>query len=178
MRFFLVKILLLLKNDYSCRLRPLLSWLHSLQRIRPHSTPPISFGSPNYDDLRETPEYHAALEFELWRANEEAKFTAHLKQREQNIMTTLAEEWHKRDNQREIIYRRKVSVVKHIWLLVKVTESVTVCSRLGGTRNPIVVDRLMNVIVSEVFQFIPRQTEFGMHSFISTNIVADKHRTQ
>ncbi|CAL8104999.1 unnamed protein product [Calicophoron daubneyi] len=79
------------------------------KRIRPHSTPPISFGTSNYDDLRETPEYHAALEFELWRANEEAKFTAHLKQREQNIMTTLAEEWHKRDNQRETIYRRKLS---------------------------------------------------------------------
>ncbi|VDO76097.1 unnamed protein product [Schistosoma margrebowiei] len=46
---------------------------------------------------------------ELWRAAEEAKFTAQLKKREQTLMATLAEEWHKRDSQREIICRKKLS---------------------------------------------------------------------
>lgn len=49
-----------------------------------------------------------AIELELWRAAEEAKFTAQLKKREQTLMATLAEEWHKRDSQREIICRKKV----------------------------------------------------------------------
>ncbi|VDP78385.1 unnamed protein product [Echinostoma caproni] len=60
-------------------------------------------------DVRATAEYRTALELELWRAAEEAKFTARLKEREQRLMTTLAEEWHKRDSQRELICRKKVS---------------------------------------------------------------------
>ncbi|OON15867.1 hypothetical protein X801_08325, partial [Opisthorchis viverrini] len=61
------------------------------------------------EDVRSTAEYRTAFELELWRANEEAKFTARLKQREQLLMATLAEEWHKRDNEREAICRKKVS---------------------------------------------------------------------
>ncbi|KAA3676481.1 centrosomal protein CEP120 [Paragonimus westermani] len=61
------------------------------------------------DDVRSTAEYRTAFELELWRANEEAKFRAHLKQREQQIMATFAEEWHKRDGERETIYRKKLS---------------------------------------------------------------------
>uniref|UniRef100_A0A5K4FDL0 DUF3668 domain-containing protein n=2 Tax=Schistosoma mansoni TaxID=6183 RepID=A0A5K4FDL0_SCHMA len=60
-------------------------------------------------DIRSTREYQVAVELELWRAAEEAKFTAQLKKREQTLMATLAEEWHKRDSQREIIYRKKLS---------------------------------------------------------------------
>ncbi|KER29207.1 hypothetical protein T265_13426, partial [Opisthorchis viverrini] len=61
------------------------------------------------EDVRSTAEYRTAFELELWRANEEAKFTARLKQREQLLMATLAEEWHKRDNEREAICRKKLS---------------------------------------------------------------------
>ncbi|CAH8487645.1 unnamed protein product [Schistosoma bovis] len=60
-------------------------------------------------DIRSTREYQVAIELELWRAAEEAKFTAQLKKREQTLMATLAEEWHKRDSQREIICRKKLS---------------------------------------------------------------------
>ncbi|KAF5398279.1 hypothetical protein PHET_08158 [Paragonimus heterotremus] len=61
------------------------------------------------DDVRSTAEYRTAFELELWRANEEAKFSARLKQREQQIMATFAEEWHQRDGERETIYRKKLS---------------------------------------------------------------------
>ncbi|CAH8465321.1 unnamed protein product [Schistosoma turkestanicum] len=60
-------------------------------------------------DIRSTREYQVAIELELWRAAEEAKFTAQLKKREQTLMATLAEEWHKRDSQREILCRKKLS---------------------------------------------------------------------
>ncbi|KAK4473563.1 hypothetical protein MN116_002920 [Schistosoma mekongi] len=60
-------------------------------------------------DIRSTREYQVAMELELWRAAEEAKFTAQLKKREQTLMAILAEEWHKRDSQREIVCRKKLS---------------------------------------------------------------------
>lgn len=49
-----------------------------------------------------------AIELEFWKANEEAKFNAELKKREEKLMKNLASEWHKRDNQREAVCRKKV----------------------------------------------------------------------
>ncbi|THD22107.1 Centrosomal protein of 120 kDa [Fasciola hepatica] len=80
------------------------------QHRRATSSPPDQTGSTHRStDIRATAEYRTALDLELWRAAEEAKFMARLKEREKRLMTTLAEEWHKRDSQRELICRKKVS---------------------------------------------------------------------
>ncbi|CAH8448280.1 unnamed protein product [Dicrocoelium dendriticum] len=60
-------------------------------------------------DIRSTAEYQTAFELELWRATEETKFQTRLKQREQQLMAAFAEEWHKRDSERELLCRKKLS---------------------------------------------------------------------
>eukprot|EP00112_Aurelia_sp_Birch-Aquarium-sp1_P009678 Seg2106.2 transcript_id=Seg2106.2/GoldUCD/mRNA.D3Y31 product="Centrosomal protein of 120 kDa" protein_id=Seg2106.2/GoldUCD/D3Y31 len=57
---------------------------------------------------REQPEYKAAIELELWKEQQEQAFTKLLQQKEITLMQTLAEEWKKRDKEREMIFQRKV----------------------------------------------------------------------
>ncbi|XP_013883016.1 centrosomal protein of 120 kDa [Austrofundulus limnaeus] len=56
---------------------------------------------------RDTPEYRAALELELWKEEQEDQFDDQLKQRELRHMQALAEEWKKRDAEREALVRKK-----------------------------------------------------------------------
>ncbi|BHF64829.1 hypothetical protein SprV_0200783600 [Sparganum proliferum] len=60
-------------------------------------------------EVRQTPEYRAALELELWRADEEARFKASLRQREQKLMAVFAEEWQRREKERELISKKRLS---------------------------------------------------------------------
>ncbi|VDL95573.1 unnamed protein product [Schistocephalus solidus] len=67
----------------------------------PNAFPPV--------EVRQTAEYRAALELELWRAEEEARFKASLRQREQKLMAVFAEEWQRRENERELISKKRLS---------------------------------------------------------------------
>ncbi|XP_063049920.1 centrosomal protein of 120 kDa-like, partial [Engraulis encrasicolus] len=56
---------------------------------------------------RETPEYRAALELEMWKEMQEDLFDDQLKRRELSHMQALAEEWRKRDREREALVKKK-----------------------------------------------------------------------
>ncbi|XP_065600391.1 centrosomal protein of 120 kDa [Cyrtonyx montezumae] len=57
---------------------------------------------------RETLEYKAALELELWKEMQEGIFENQLKKKEMARMQALAEEWKKRDEEREALVKKKV----------------------------------------------------------------------
>ncbi|KAK3540585.1 hypothetical protein QTP70_034343 [Hemibagrus guttatus] len=56
---------------------------------------------------RETLEYRAALELEMWKEMQEDLFENQLKQKELSHMQALAEEWRKRDREREALIKKK-----------------------------------------------------------------------
>jgi len=56
---------------------------------------------------RELPEYKAAIELELWKEQQEEIFKTMLQEKEKALMQTLADEWRKRDKERELIFQRK-----------------------------------------------------------------------
>lgn len=56
---------------------------------------------------RETPEYRAALELEMWKEEQEEMFDDQLRQKELRHMQALAEEWKKRDAERDALVRKK-----------------------------------------------------------------------
>ncbi|XP_067270694.1 centrosomal protein of 120 kDa isoform X2 [Pseudorasbora parva] len=56
---------------------------------------------------RETLEYKAALELEMWKEMQEDLFDNQLKQKELSHMQALAEEWRRRDQQREALIKKK-----------------------------------------------------------------------
>ncbi|KAI1900251.1 hypothetical protein AGOR_G00048070 [Albula goreensis] len=56
---------------------------------------------------RETLEYKAALELEMWKEEQEDLFDNQLKQKELSHMKALAEEWRKRDREREALVKKK-----------------------------------------------------------------------
>ncbi|CAO2594051.1 Centrosomal protein of 120 kDa [Lemmus lemmus] len=58
---------------------------------------------------RETLEYKAALELEMWKEMQEDIFETQLKQKELAHMQALAEEWKKRDRERESLVKKKVA---------------------------------------------------------------------
>ena len=49
-----------------------------------------------------------ALELELWKKAEEDRFRRQLQVKEDTLMKALAEEWKARDQQREVITRKKL----------------------------------------------------------------------
>lgn len=65
--------------------------------------------APSPVEPRETAEYQAAVELELWKENQEKTFENQLKQKEASYMKALAEEWKKRDKEREIIMKKKLA---------------------------------------------------------------------
>ncbi|NWS82994.1 CE120 protein, partial [Toxostoma redivivum] len=58
---------------------------------------------------RETLEYKAALELEMWKEMQEDIFENQLKKKEMVHMRALAEEWKKRDREREALVKKKVA---------------------------------------------------------------------
>ncbi|TKC41958.1 hypothetical protein EI555_010916 [Monodon monoceros] len=71
---------------------------------KPSSVPPEIQTEP-----RETLEYKAALELEMWKEMQEDIFENQLKQKELAHMQALAEEWKKRDRERESLVKKKVA---------------------------------------------------------------------
>uniref|UniRef100_A0A673ZJI0 Centrosomal protein of 120 kDa n=1 Tax=Salmo trutta TaxID=8032 RepID=A0A673ZJI0_SALTR len=72
--------------------------------LRP--APPSSAGGVPTEP-RETLEYRAALELEMWKEVQEDLFDDQLKKKELGHMQALAEEWKKRDRERESLVRKK-----------------------------------------------------------------------
>ncbi|KAK3096594.1 hypothetical protein FSP39_001548 [Pinctada imbricata] len=66
--------------------------------------------SPKHTEApRETAEYQAAVELEMWKESQERQFETQLKQKEMAYMKALTEEWKKRDKEREILMKKKMS---------------------------------------------------------------------
>uniref|UniRef100_A0A8D0F041 Centrosomal protein of 120 kDa n=1 Tax=Strix occidentalis caurina TaxID=311401 RepID=A0A8D0F041_STROC len=63
----------------------------------------------NHTEPRETLEYKAALELEMWKEMQEDIFENQLKKKEMAHMQALAEEWKKRDREREALVKKKVA---------------------------------------------------------------------
>ncbi|NXK99118.1 CE120 protein, partial [Mesembrinibis cayennensis] len=63
----------------------------------------------NHPEPRETLEYKAALELEMWKEMQEDIFENQLKKKEMAHMQALAEEWKKRDREREALVKKKVA---------------------------------------------------------------------
>ncbi|PKU46428.1 hypothetical protein llap_3277 [Limosa lapponica baueri] len=77
------------------------------QRHVPHTQPRCA--SENHPEPRETLEYKAALELEMWKEMQEDIFENQLKKKEMAHMQALAEEWKKRDREREALVKKKVT---------------------------------------------------------------------
>lgn len=79
----------------------------------PPAGPPVSSVAPSVPPAgpsvppRQTAEYRAALELELWKEEQEELFDLQLRQKEQSHMKTLAEEWRRRDQEREALLHKK-----------------------------------------------------------------------
>ncbi|XP_014112581.1 PREDICTED: centrosomal protein of 120 kDa isoform X2 [Pseudopodoces humilis] len=76
------------------------------QRHVPHTQPHCAQDNP---EPRETLEYKAALELEMWKEMQEDLFENQLKKKEMVHMQALAEEWKKRDREREALVKKKVA---------------------------------------------------------------------
>ncbi|NXJ49997.1 CE120 protein, partial [Spizaetus tyrannus] len=72
-------------------------------RTQPRRTP------EDHPEPRETLEYKAALELEVWKEMQEDIFENQLKKKEVAHMQALAEEWKKRDREREAVVKKKVA---------------------------------------------------------------------
>ncbi|XP_066499742.1 centrosomal protein of 120 kDa [Hoplias malabaricus] len=77
--------------------------VHQKSAVLPH--PPS--GAQATAKSRETLEYKAALELEMWKEMQEDLFDNQLKQKELSHMQALAEEWRKRDREREALVKKK-----------------------------------------------------------------------
>lgn len=76
---------------------------------KPSSLLPAPCPSEIQMEPRETLEYKAALELEMWKEMQEDIFETQLKQKELAHMQALAEEWKKRDRERESLVKKKVA---------------------------------------------------------------------
>ncbi|KFO99882.1 Centrosomal protein of 120 kDa, partial [Calypte anna] len=77
------------------------------QRHVPHAQ--THCAPENRAEPRETLEYKAALELEMWKEMQEDIFENQLKKKEMAHMQALAEEWKKRDREREAVVKKKVA---------------------------------------------------------------------
>ncbi|XP_062924787.1 centrosomal protein of 120 kDa isoform X1 [Mobula hypostoma] len=70
---------------------------------------PVHLSEPvPHPEPRDSMEYKAALELEMWKELQENLFENQLKQKELAHMQALAEEWKKRDREREALVKKKV----------------------------------------------------------------------
>ncbi|KAL1773367.1 centrosomal protein of 120 kDa isoform X1 [Sigmodon hispidus] len=80
-----------------------------LSAVQQKPSPPAPCPSEIQMEPRETLEYKAALELEMWKEMQEDIFESQLKQKELAHMQALAEEWKKRDRERESLVKKKVA---------------------------------------------------------------------
>ncbi|KXJ28809.1 centrosomal protein of 120 kDa [Exaiptasia diaphana] len=75
---------------------------------QPQRIPPLQSEPPAVTDPRATAEYQAAMELELWKEHQEEMFQSQLQQKETEHIKTLAEDWKRRDKERELLVKKKV----------------------------------------------------------------------
>ncbi|GFO36195.1 centrosomal protein of 120 kda [Plakobranchus ocellatus] len=63
---------------------------------------------------RGSSEYQVAVELELWKEEKEKEFEKQLKLKESTYMKALAEEWKKRDTEREVLTQKKLTEYKQM----------------------------------------------------------------
>ncbi|KAH9488810.1 hypothetical protein Btru_064837 [Bulinus truncatus] len=63
---------------------------------------------------RGSAEYQAAVELELWKEAQEKEFEKKLKMKEAAYMKALADEWKKRDTEREVLTQKKIAEYKEL----------------------------------------------------------------
>ncbi|KAG8598060.1 hypothetical protein GDO81_002481 [Engystomops pustulosus] len=81
----------------------------SSARQNPPPPPQSSPSSKPVSEPRETLEYKAALELEMWKEMQEEMFASQLKKKELAHMQVLVEEWKRRDREREALVKKKVA---------------------------------------------------------------------
>ncbi|XP_038625571.1 centrosomal protein of 120 kDa isoform X2 [Tachyglossus aculeatus] len=81
----------------------------SILQQKPLSSPQALPVPETQPKPRETLEYKAALELEMWKEMQEDIFENQLKKKELAHMQALAEEWKKRDHERESLVKKKVA---------------------------------------------------------------------
>ncbi|KAI8926637.1 Cep120 protein-domain-containing protein [Entophlyctis helioformis] len=88
-------------------------------------------GSPSSSttSLHDTPEYRVALDLELWRQQEEAKFKTYLRSRESDLTARLAAEFQARTRERDALLARRLDE------LTRLQDSLTQLSRDLETRD-------------------------------------------
>ncbi|XP_063956230.1 centrosomal protein of 120 kDa-like [Lytechinus pictus] len=62
---------------------------------------------PPPPDPRETPEYKAAIELEMWKEQQAGMFENQMKEKELNQLQSLAEEFKRRDRERTLVLKKK-----------------------------------------------------------------------
>ncbi|KAA8592409.1 hypothetical protein FQN60_017864 [Etheostoma spectabile] len=67
----------------------------------------VPLGPPAPTAPRDTQEYRTALELELWKEEQEDLFDDQLRKKELSHMQALAEEWRRRDREREALVKKK-----------------------------------------------------------------------
>ncbi|XP_072272132.1 centrosomal protein of 120 kDa [Pyxicephalus adspersus] len=81
----------------------------SLVVNNPPPAPPVHSQPEPATEPHETLEYKAALELEMWKETQEEMFVSQLKKKELAHMQALAEEWKRRNREREAIVNKKVA---------------------------------------------------------------------
>ena len=85
--------------------------IRPIEMIRP--SPPkimeVRRKSPKKGDPRQTDEYKAAIELELWKSQEKENFNGKLREMEVQHLKLLGEEFAKRDKERELLVAKQVS---------------------------------------------------------------------
>uniref|UniRef100_A0A3P8U4X6 Centrosomal protein 120 n=1 Tax=Amphiprion percula TaxID=161767 RepID=A0A3P8U4X6_AMPPE len=76
--------------------------------------PALSRPSSHPAAPRDTLEYRTALELELWKEQQEDLFDDQLRKKESSHMQALAEEWRKRDREREALVKKKEVEYNHL----------------------------------------------------------------
>ncbi|KAM9810498.1 centrosomal protein of 120 kDa [Neosynchiropus ocellatus] len=75
----------------------------------PAPPPPAPVVAP-----RDTPEYRAALELELWKEEQKLLFEDEMKKKQLSSLQAQAEEWRRRDREREAVIKKKESEYDHM----------------------------------------------------------------
>jgi centrosomal protein CEP120 len=93
-----------------------LGQIYGLQAEIPSNEPVINSKIDKYisDDIHETQEYKFALDLELWKEEEEAKFRTSLLEKEQLLCKKFASEWKAREQIREESLYRKLENYKSL----------------------------------------------------------------
>ncbi|XP_061585706.1 centrosomal protein of 120 kDa-like [Cololabis saira] len=78
-------------------------------------------GPPAAQAPRDTMEYRTALELELWKEQQEDLFDDQLKRKELRHMQALAEEWRRRDGEREALVNKKETEFQRLELQLQKT---------------------------------------------------------